>query len=60
MPKTTRKTAGTEAPLALEEQIRSRAYELYEQRGREDGHHEEDWLAAEREILGTFAQKAAA
>ena len=33
------------------EQIRSRAYELYEQRGRQDGFHEQDWLQAESEIL---------
>jgi hypothetical protein len=34
----------------LEYQIRRRAYELYEERGREDGHEEEDWLRAEEEI----------
>ena len=33
--------------------IRQRAYELYEKRGREDGHAEEDWLHAEAEVLGT-------
>jgi len=27
-----------------------RAYELYEQRGRQDGYALEDWLQAEREI----------
>jgi len=32
-----------------EEQIRTRAYELYEARGREDGHEQEDWLEAEAE-----------
>ena len=31
-------------------QIRLRAYELYEARGREDGHELEDWLRAEEEI----------
>ena len=30
--------------------IQTRAYELYEQRGREDGHELEDWLQAEAEI----------
>ncbi len=34
-----------------QEMIRSRAYELYEMRGRENGHDEEDWLRAEQEIL---------
>lgn len=27
------------------------AYGLYEQRGRQDGHHVEDWLTAEQMIL---------
>ena len=35
---------------ALEEQIRCRAYFLYEQRGRLDGHDVEDWLQAEAEV----------
>ena len=34
----------------LEDHIRRRAYELYEQRGREDGRDMEDWLRAEEEI----------
>ncbi len=34
----------------LEENIRCRAYELYEQRGREDGHAVDDWLRAEAEL----------
>ena len=34
--------------------IRRRAYELYEQRGRQDGHAVEDWLLAESEVLGTM------
>ncbi len=33
-----------------EEAIRERAYELYEQRGRLDGHALDDWLAAEAEV----------
>ena len=39
------------APQDALEQIRRRAYELYEQRGRQDGFHEQDWLQAETEIL---------
>ena len=31
--------------------IRTRAYELYESRGRESGQAEQDWLRAEQEIL---------
>jgi Protein of unknown function (DUF2934) len=34
----------------LEYQIRQRAYELYEARGGEDGHDEEDWLRAKEEM----------
>jgi len=35
--------------VGLEEQIRPRADELYERRGREAGHETEDWLQAEAE-----------
>jgi hypothetical protein len=34
----------------LDEAIRLRAYELFESRGREEGHDLEDWLRAEEEI----------
>jgi hypothetical protein len=30
--------------------VRRRAYELYESRGRQDGHHEQDWYTAEQEV----------
>jgi len=39
-----------EARAELEEQIRRRAYELYEQRGRVDGYALDDWLQAEAEV----------
>jgi len=39
-----------ESAVDLEEQIRRRAYELYERRGREAGHETEDWLQAEAEL----------
>ena len=35
---------------ALQERIRIRAYQLYEQRGRQDGHELDDWVQAEREV----------
>lgn len=41
------------------ERIRTRAYELFEQRGREDGHDLEDWLAAENEIHDGASRAAA-
>ncbi len=33
-----------------EEDVRRRAYELFEARGRGDGHDLDDWLRAEQEI----------
>jgi hypothetical protein len=44
----------------LEEAIRRRAYELYEQRGREDGYDVEDWVRAEAEVTHSAAQTMAA
>lgn len=41
-------------PVHTERIVRRRAYELYEERGREDGHAEEDWMRAEAEVLGTM------
>ena len=34
----------------LEYQIRLRAYQLYEARGRKDGHELEDWFRAKEEL----------
>ena len=42
----------------LRDQIRTRAYELYEQRGMAEGHELEDWLQAETELLQTFQATA--
>ena len=36
----------------VEEKIRTRAYELYELRGRENGLDFDDWLKAESEVHG--------
>ena len=35
----------------LEVEIRRRAYELYEQRGRQEGRALEDWVNAERQLV---------
>ena len=35
-----------------EEYIRTRAYQIYEEHGRLQGHDKEDWYEAEAEILG--------
>ena len=37
-------------PIDTEETIRARAYELWEQAGRPDGHDQEFWASAEREL----------
>jgi hypothetical protein len=44
----------------LELEIRLRAYELYEARGKEDGHDRDDWLRAEEEIKKKKVRTAAA
>jgi hypothetical protein len=45
---TTDQTAGSTSDL--QEQIRRRAYELYEERGKDQGHDLADWLQAESEV----------
>ena len=59
VPTKTSSLSGKTGAEAVAEQIRCRAYELYEERGREDGHEVEDWLRAEDEVTGR-AQRAAA
>lgn len=38
-------------PIDLEEEIRRRTYQIYEQRGAAPGSDVEDWLQAEAEII---------
>jgi hypothetical protein len=47
-------------PTNLEQEIRRRAYELYEERGREDGHELDDWLRAEEQVKTRQARSIAA
>jgi Protein of unknown function (DUF2934) len=47
-------------PEGLEDQIRRRAYELYEARGREEGYDLDDWLRAEVEITAKTSRDVAA
>ena len=49
-PKKQPATVRNEPADDLEDQIRLRAYELYEERGKEDGHEEEDWFRAKEEL----------
>lgn len=50
----------TKSVSDLQEQIRGRAYELYEQRGRVEGYELEDWLQAESELTQSKTQAIAA
>ena len=47
----TGKVATMPGGVPSQDMIRARAYELYENRGREPGQDEQDWLRAEQEIL---------
>lgn len=44
----------------IEEEIRIRAYELFEQRGRQEGFHDEDWAQAESEVLAKYRRDKSA
>jgi hypothetical protein len=48
---TTEKHAGVVSDAGLEEEIRRRAYELYEARGCAEGFDQEDWNQAKAEVL---------
>lgn len=54
------KVISTIDPRIIEEQIRARAYALFEERGREEGHDWEDWFRAEEEITASKNRSVAA
>jgi hypothetical protein len=54
-----RKNGVNLVPINLEEEIRRRAYELYQQRGTGSGSEAEDWLTAEREVRQRYHQQSA-
>jgi hypothetical protein len=58
VPRTT--LAATAERSNLEQEIRKRAYELFEARGGVEGHDVEDWLRAEEEIMGSKTNAVAA
>ncbi len=66
--KSVAKNAGAEPTISLsnhlpattEAEIRRRAYELYEARGRADGFDREDWVQAEAEIRSRLQKKESA
>jgi hypothetical protein len=59
---TTRQTPTqvTKSTPDVQEQIRLRAYELYEQREKDGGHELDDWLQAEKEVTQQEAKTVAA
>jgi len=44
----------------IEEEIRVRAYELYQERGGQHGFDQEDWRRAEAEILSKYQREKSA
>jgi hypothetical protein len=52
------KNGNANAAFDLESAIRARAYELYEKRGRQDGHAQADWFQAEAEVRSRFSRTA--
>lgn len=46
-------------PINLEDEIRQRAFELYQERGPRDGGEAEDWRDAEREVMQRYRQQSA-
>ncbi len=50
----------TTAHPSIEEEIRRRAYELYEERGRRHGFEQEDWARAEEEVRNKYQQEKSA
>jgi len=56
-----RTSSKTSEPISNpQEQIRRRPYELYELRGRQDGHDLDDWLQSESELRLNGGTTAAA
>ena len=53
-------TPATQVYPGIEDEIRRRAYELYVERGRQDGFQEEDWARAETEILSKYQREKSA
>jgi hypothetical protein len=63
IPKTTPRrnpTYVTKSAPDVHEQIRLRAYELYEERENDGGHELDDWLQAEAEVTRQVRRQSAA
>jgi len=59
MPSVESPTAAAIESGVTENDIARRAFELYCDRGREDGHDLDDWLTAERELRDVSSSSAA-
>ncbi len=59
MPSVESAIAAAIASGVTESDVARRAYELYCDRGREDGHDVDDWLNAERELRDLSSSSAA-
>jgi Protein of unknown function (DUF2934) len=57
---TTACTNRSARPPGVEEQIRCRAHQIYEERGKIVGHELDDWLQAETEIMTRKVMRKAA
>jgi hypothetical protein len=56
-PRDAKKSSGHKGNV--EEEIRRRAYELFEHRGKQHGYEQEDWARAEAEVLARYANRTA-
>jgi hypothetical protein len=52
------KNGNANAAFDLEAEIRARAFELYEKRGRQDGQAQTDWFQAEAEVRSRDSRTA--
>jgi hypothetical protein len=50
-------SGGTQLHPGVEDEIRQRAYELYQERGGQHGFDQEDWSRAEAEILSKYQRE---
>lgn len=57
-PKSGKVARVTTQAVDIQRVIRSRAYELYQERGGGHGRDHEDWLRAEAEVMSRFGQSA--
>lgn len=46
-------------PVNLEEEVRRRAYEIYEERGGRHGLDQDDWYRAEQEVAARYGRRTA-